>query len=120
MDLTMSSFGFTLKIFLDILYFNFMTCCNHLMTLLVCYSGFLCTKTKEDFWKKWFFSSISTFISTATELSTCLDLFCSSVYPISRCVTAWKGSSYPQVKELDKSKKMDGWKVKAWSLAGVK
>lgn len=55
MDLTMSSFSFTLKIFLDILYFNFMTYCNHLMTLLVCYTGFLCTKTKEDFWKKCFF-----------------------------------------------------------------
>lgn len=123
MDLTMSSFSFTLKIFLDILYFNFMTYCNHLMTLLVCYTGFLCMKTKEDFWKKCFFSSISAFISTATELSsylTCLDLFCSSVYPISCPVTAGKGSGYPQVKELDKSKKMDGWKVKAWSLAGVK
>lgn len=55
MNLTMSSFGFTLKIFLDILYFHFMTCCNHLMTLLVCYTVFLCTKTKEDFWKKCFF-----------------------------------------------------------------
>lgn len=46
MDLTMSSFGFTLKIFLDILYFNFMTYCNHLITLLVCYTVFLCTKKK--------------------------------------------------------------------------
>lgn len=115
MDLTMSSFSFTLKIFLDILYFNFMTYCNYLTTLLVCYTVFCA--------RKCFFSSISAFISTATELSsylTCLDLFCSSVYPISRPVTAGKGSSYPQVKELDKSKKMDGWKVKAWSLAGVK
>lgn len=44
MDLTMSSFSFTLKIFLDILYFNFMTYCNHLTTLLVCYTIFCARK----------------------------------------------------------------------------
>lgn len=44
MDLTMSSFSFTLKIFLDILYFNFMTYCNYLTTLLVCYTVFCARK----------------------------------------------------------------------------
>lgn len=55
MDLTMSSFSFTLKIFLDILYFNFMTYCNHLTTLLVCYTVFCARKQKKIFGRSVFF-----------------------------------------------------------------
>lgn len=55
MDLTMSSFSFTLKIFLDILYFNFMTYCNHLTTLLVCYTIFCARKQKKIFGRSVFF-----------------------------------------------------------------
>lgn len=55
MDLTMSSFSFTLKIFLDILYFNFMTYCNHLTTLLVCYTVFCARKQKKIFRRSVFF-----------------------------------------------------------------
>lgn len=62
MDLTMSSFSFTLKIFLDILYFNFMTYCNHLTTLLVCYTIFCARKQKKIFGRSVFFFYIRFYI----------------------------------------------------------